>query len=212
MQLALMKFIIINTFMGTAFLLISFFMIMDHLQIAQSQKQNITDLFEWIPFVSDQNLNIKNISPDYYQNFFMNGSTGNQNGGYTAYHSFNAESLVLTTGIIEKMNLENPNINSQFTISFKIIGKSDNYSLTLVNGRVPEPGWNEGTYYSAIDHNNTLVIDFKELISSVGDNYVGVEKITLGLEKNTDVPGIMFGIYPVDNKIPPQILNRSAVK
>lgn len=207
-----MKFAITNMLFGIGLFVISFFISADHLQFSQSQEQIITQKFEWLPFISDQRLEIQEAGPDYHEVFLINGSTGNQNGGFSDHHSFNNEKVVLTTGMIEMVNSQYSNLDSQFTISFKVIGENKNYSLMLVNGRPPESGWNQGTYYSKLEQNSTLVIDLKELIASVNDKYVAVEKTFLGLEKHAEAPQIMFSIYPADNSIPPPILNRTIEK
>lgn len=197
-----MKFVFTIVLSGIILLFVLFLLPVDNHSFGQSQIQNVTHKFEWIPFDTDQELEIQDLGLDSHHIFLLNGTTLNQNGGFTDYHRIYQQSVVLTTGIIDKTNKRNSDIESQFTISFNVIGENKNYSLVLVNGRPPQSGWNEETFYVKMQHNATVNIDFNELTESVNDKYIAIEKTILGLERYTDAQEIIFSIYAVDGNIP----------
>jgi hypothetical protein len=173
-------------------------------------QENLSSNFrpEWIPFKSNQDISIKPIGVNNSSFFIIEGSTKDQNEGFSAYNQYLGEFIAVGSGLMNKSNSKNSELESQFTISFKILGKNDNYTISLVNGRLAEQGWVEKIYYDKIIDNSSLLINLPELVATMNDSYLkndsylGVEKTILGIEKNTYVEYIIFSLNFIDKQIP----------
>lgn len=158
--------------------------------------------FDWIPFESNQGINVTTIGHESIPVFLLYGETGIQNEGFSSYQLFDGSFIVVSTGIINKTSQSVSGSDPQFTISFNIMGENNNYTVTFVNGRLFEEEWSENNYYVPMTENSTKIINLPELINTKLDKYIAIEKIIVGLEKNAQARQIIFSISLVKNYIP----------
>jgi hypothetical protein len=180
-------------------------------QTTNHEEINDVDMkLNWIPFNTTQNLNIQSIGLNSTPAFLLKGDTDNKSSGFNAHKQYNGTFISVTTGKINKTHNNQSDPNSQFTISFKIKGNKNNYILSFVNGRLSEEGWVDNNFYQPIEANESKLVNLQNLISLKNDQYSNIEKIILGLEKDTKANPISFHIGFFDTFIPIQDINNTS--
>ena len=170
---------------------------------------DVNKKLNWIPFNTTQNLNIQSIGLNSTPAFLIRGNTDNKTSGFNAYKNYNGTFISVTTGKINKTHNNQSDQNSQFTISFVIKGNKNNYTLSFVNGRLSEEGWVNNNFYQPIGANESKLVNLLNLISLKNDQYNNIEKIILGLEKDTKASPISFHIGFFDTFIPIEATNNT---
>lgn len=87
--------------------------------------------------------------------------------------------------------IKSPEIN-QVAMDFYISGNRDHYHLILVNGRLYFEGWSQNVFFKSIPSNSNILIDLRQLIFTINDNFKSLDKIEIVIENQTSIISFPF--------------------
>lgn len=129
-----------------------------------------------------------------HHNISFNLMKGNSSDGTsfgTDSLNYNGRYISLNFGKIVKYPKSN-----QISFNFYLQGEKGAYLLTLINGRAPPEGWINNTFYQhlPLPQTHSKLIDLAEIVSTVNDKYLYLDKIQINIEKGTLIDPLTFRI------------------
>ena len=145
----------------------------------------------FIKWGTNNNLTLNKIQiNDHIGDFLrVNGSSGNFPIGFVSQEkNYTGRYLSMFLGNVEKSR------DFQVSFAFDLKGLKNDYRLIFVNGPLNIAGWRGVTYYDSITANTSKLLDLTNMISSMGDSYISLKKITLVVQGNAMVKTFEFRI------------------